>query len=311
MRRIGPQGADGSLPDAPCCNVHGQGENFLRSKGGFQECARSIANDSMSRWDQLRVFAMRYIFAAVAGLLAISPTGSSAQSVDVLNLFGGIMGAIQIQGTQEAWSRISEMRRTCLQQLLARQGVRFTSIVQSGVTPDDPRLAALNSQCSGLDPSNLRHDYQCAVQDEAGRSIQSVCDQAFARRLPDGSLQPIPPDEALRAQLSGVSPPLVDVETEDARAQRLSHNEAENRRNQLSAARTQLVTYLQSPAPIVRSAPITARASRTDIVRCRSRARCRSPAMTNRPATVGGTQRGARRQCFLHFCKTVGGDSII
>jgi len=181
------------------------------------------------------------------------PAESDPAAQGMLGLFGSILNAAQAQQASEAWARVPDAKRTCMARALANAGQDLSAVIQAGVMPDDPRLASINLECQQFDDANLRRNYSCTVADEAGRPIETRCDQSFARRLPDGSLLPITPSEAADLQASGAAPLFVDRETDEAARARHAEYVKEARSQQIANARQQIAQYQASPSPLVRS----------------------------------------------------------
>lgn len=187
----------------------------------------------------------------VALVGAVSSTSGLAQNP--FELFGGVFAAAQAQAAREAWGRIPDADRTCLERALEARGGNLVGVIQSGVMPDDPRVASFTAQCRRFTQAALRRDYTCTILDEDGRSVGSTCRQSFARRGPDGRAYPVSIREAVDLQFSGSPPVLVDLEMDEARQERRERQEMARRVDQVAGLRARVADLQRSPSPIVRS----------------------------------------------------------
>ncbi len=188
--------------------------------------------------------------AVLVCLLLGNPAGAQ---VNALDLFGGLIGAAQSQSAREAWARLPEAERSCLQRVLAQQNVAVPALVQNGVGPEDARLSAFTAQCRRFSPAVLRRNFPCVVPGEDGRPVTTRCDQAFAYRDANGRSLNVEPAEAARLSLSGTQIFTTEAETAEARQNRLQAGERRIRIERLRTVRASIDEYQRHAAPAVRA----------------------------------------------------------
>jgi hypothetical protein len=74
------------------------------------------------------------LFTAFAAL-----AGPASAQVTPLDIFGGLLGAAQAQAARDAWTRLPNADRSCLDRALARRNADIASLIQRGIGPDDGR----------------------------------------------------------------------------------------------------------------------------------------------------------------------------
>lgn len=186
----------------------------------------------------------------VAALASAVPAQAQVSPVDI---FGTLIGAAQAQAAREAWARLPNPDRACLDRALARQNADIASLTQRGIGPDDGRLSGVFAQCRRFTEPNLKRGFNCTVPDDSGWSIATTCNQSFAYRDGDGRVQPVEARDAIELHFSGTRIIVADVETREARETRRARAEAQGRADQLQVLKGSLATYQRDPSPIVRS----------------------------------------------------------
>ncbi|WP_289015460.1 peptidoglycan-binding domain-containing protein [uncultured Methylobacterium sp.] len=177
---------------------------------------------------------------------------ASAQ-VTPLDIFGGLLGAAQAQAAREAWARLSNTDRFCLDRALARRNADIAGMIQRGIGPDDGRLGSFFSECRRFTEPNLRRGFSCTAPDENGWSVATTCNQSFAYRDGDNQVRPVEPREAIELHFSGTRIIVADVETGEGRELRQARAEAQGRAEKLQVLKTTLANYQRDASPVVRS----------------------------------------------------------
>lgn len=185
--------------------------------------------------------------------VALASAGPVQAQVTPLDIFGGLLGAAQAQAAREAWVRLPNADRSCLDRALARRNADVAGLIQRGIGPDDGRLGGFFTECRRFTEPNLRRGFSCTTSDEKGWSLTTTCNQSFAYRDGDGRLQPVEPREAMELHFSGTRIIVADVETGEARALRQARAEAQGRVEQLQVLRGSLAAYQKDPSTVVRS----------------------------------------------------------
>ncbi len=184
---------------------------------------------------------------------ALASAGPAQAQISPADIFGSLIGAAQAQAAREAWARLSNPERSCIDHALARQNADIAGLAQRGIGPDDGRLSGVFAQCRRFTEPNLRRGFSCTVSDDIGGSITTTCNQTFAYRDGDGRVQPVEAREAIDLHFSGTRIIVADVETGEARETRRARAEAQGRAEQLQVLKGSLATYQRDPSPVVRS----------------------------------------------------------
>ncbi|GMA74808.1 hypothetical protein GCM10025880_12250 [Methylorubrum aminovorans] len=192
---------------------------------------------------------VRGFLQVVAAAASIVP--ASAQ-VTPLDIFGGLLGAAQVQTARDAWARLSNTDRFCVDRALTRRNGDLAGLIQRGIGPDDGRLGGIFAECRRFTEPNLRRSVSCTVRDENGWSVASTCNQSFAYRG-DGEIHAVEPREAIELHFSGTPIIVTEVETGEARDLRRARAEAQGRTEQLQVLKTTLANYQRDASPVVRS----------------------------------------------------------
>lgn len=190
---------------------------------------------------------------AVLMLVTASAVGPALAQVSPLDLFGGLLGAAQMQAAREAWARLPNGDRACLQRALASRNADIDGLVRNGIGPDDGRLGPLVAQCRRFAETSLRRGVSCTLPDEGSGSVGTTCDQSFAYRDDAGTVRLVEPREAVELHFSGTRVFVTEVETEEARQARAARAEAQGRAEQLQVLRSTLANYGRQPSPVVRA----------------------------------------------------------
>lgn len=191
-------------------------------------------------------------FALLTMVVAGASDSASAQ-VSPLDIFGGLLGAAQMQAAREAWGRLPSPDRSCLQRALATRNTDIEALVRSGIGPDDGRLGAYVTQCRRFTEADLRRGVSCSIRDDNDQLINTICDQSFAYRDNAGGVRAVDVREAVELQFAGTRVFVTEVETEEARQVRMARVEAQGRAEQLQVLRTTLATYQRQPSPVMRA----------------------------------------------------------
>ncbi len=101
--------------------------------------------------------------------------GPALAQVTPLDIFGGLLGAAQIQAAREAWGRLSTLDRFCVDRALARRNSNIDGLIQSGIGPDDGRLGSFFAECRRFTEATLRRNVGCTTTDEHGWSVATTC----------------------------------------------------------------------------------------------------------------------------------------
>jgi len=186
----------------------------------------------------------------VAAFASANPAHAQVSPIDI---FGTLIGAAQAQAAREAWARLPNADRSCLDRALVRQNVDIAGLAQRGIGPDDGRLSGMFAQCRRFTEPNLRRGFSCTVPDDSGWSITTTCNQTFAYRDGDGHVHPVEAREAIELHFSGTRVIVADIETGEARETRRARAEAQGRTEQLQVLKGSLTVYQRDPSPVVRS----------------------------------------------------------
>jgi hypothetical protein len=85
----------------------------------------------------------------IAGIFSAGISSASAQSMgDVFTLFGGIVRERMVQTARQSWAGVSPAELACLQQVAQQQGTTVQALIQSGIGPNDGRVASWRAKCS-------------------------------------------------------------------------------------------------------------------------------------------------------------------
>ncbi len=155
--------------------------------------------------------------------------GPIVAQVTPLDIFGGLLGAAQIQSARETWARLSTLDRFCVDRALARRNTTIEGLIQSGIGPDDGRLGSIFGECRRFTEPNLRRNVGCTTTDEHGWSVATTCNQTFATRDGNNQVHPVEPREAIELHFSGTRIVVAEVETGEARETRQARAEAQGR----------------------------------------------------------------------------------
>jgi len=196
-------------------------------------------------WGGMRGFWPLVVLAATLG-------PASAQ-VTPLDIFGGLLGAAQAQAAREAWARLPNGDRSCLDRAMARRNTEIAAMIQRGIGPDDGRLTGFFTECRRFTEPNLRRNFSCTTPDENNWSVATTCDQSFAYRDGNGRIQAVEPREAIDLHFSGTRIIVADVETGEARETRQARREAQGRSEQLQVLKNTLGNHQRDASPIVRA----------------------------------------------------------
>ncbi|TXN73033.1 hypothetical protein FV230_02735 [Methylobacterium sp. WL6] len=186
-------------------------------------------------------------------VIMASTMGSASAQVTPLDIFGGLLGAAQSQAAREAWGRLPNGDRSCLDRAMARRNTDIAGLIQRGIGPDDSRLSGFFTECRRFTEPNFRRGYSCTAPDENGWSVSTTCNQSFAYRDGNGRIQAIEPREAIELNFSGTRVIVADVETGEARELRQARAEAQGRSEQLQVLKGTLANFQRDASPVVRA----------------------------------------------------------
>ena len=186
----------------------------------------------------------------LVGLLSTESAQAQGSAIDLL---GGLIGAAQAQVAREAWTRVSAPDRFCLQRALAIRNSSIEAVAQSGIGPEDSRLAGFTAQCRRLSEGVQRRNFGCTTLIEDGSSVGTTCDQSYALRESDGSVRPIGFQEAVERHFSGARVFVTEVESEAGRRVRREQAEVQGRVERLQVWRTELANYQRQPSSVLRA----------------------------------------------------------
>ncbi|WP_156467599.1 peptidoglycan-binding protein [Methylobacterium sp. Leaf102] len=196
-------------------------------------------------WGGLRGFCTAIVFTAT--LVPVSA------QVTPLDIFGGLLGAAQAQAARDAWARLPNGDRSCLDRAMARRNTDIAAMIQRGIGPDDGRLTGFFTECRRFTEPNLRRGFTCTIPDENGWSVATTCNQSFAYRDGSNRVQPVGPQEAIDLHFSGTRIVVADVESGEAREARQARVEAQGRSEQLQVHKATLGNFQRDVSPVVRS----------------------------------------------------------
>ncbi|MFJ7436972.1 hypothetical protein ACIQW5_04860 [Methylorubrum thiocyanatum] len=185
-------------------------------------------------------------------VVATALIGPASAQVTPLDLFGGLLGAAQVQAARDAWARLSNTDRFCVDRALTRRNSDLAGLIQRGIGPDDGRLGSIFAECRRFTEPNLRRGVGCTVRDENGWSVSSTCNQSFAYRNA-GEVHAVEPREAIELHFSGTPILVTEIETGEARDLRRARAEAQGRTEQLQVLKATLANYQRDASPVVRS----------------------------------------------------------
>ncbi len=186
-------------------------------------------------------------------MAVVASIGPAIAQVTPLDIFGGLLGAAQIQAARETWARLSSLDRFCVDRALARRNTNIEGLIQSGIGPDDGRLGSTFAECRRFTEPNLRRNFGCTTTDEHGWSVATTCNQSFATRDGNNQVRPVEPREVIELHFSGTRVVVAEVETGEARETRQARAEAQGRAEQLQVLKTNLAAYQRDASPVVRS----------------------------------------------------------
>ena len=186
-------------------------------------------------------------------VIMASTMGAASAQVTPLDIFGGLLGAAQSQAAREAWARLPNGDRSCLDRAMARRNTDIAVLIQRGIGPDDGRLSGFIGECRRFTEPNFRRGYSCTTSDENGWSISTTCNQSFAYRDGNGRIQAVEPREAIDLNFSGTRVIVADVETGEARELRQARVEAQGRSEQLQVLKGTLANFQRDASPVVRA----------------------------------------------------------
>src|SRR5688500_4572362 len=134
-----------------------------------------------------RVVLALVAFTASAGTPCLAQTNANA----IFGLLGNAIAMAQVQAAADAWSKFPEVRRYCFDRAIMQpHRTDIARLIQNGVMPNHPNLAPITNDCMRFEPSALKANYPCSINDESGNRVQTVCTQTFARQLHSG-IQPL------------------------------------------------------------------------------------------------------------------------
>ena len=187
-------------------------------------------------------------------LISTTPSGAQSGADALFGVFGGMIAMAQVQAAQDAWARTSELKRYCLERAAsARHRVTVAALIQKGISPNDPRLGAIASECLRFDPSMLKSDFACVTSEELGARVQTRCAQQFGRQDTFGRLQPLEPRAAVDLYFATGTFALAEVENEQGRQERLQRADEQRRMAEAQTLRTQIDAFRSSRSELVRS----------------------------------------------------------
>ena len=147
-----------------------------------------------------------------------------------------------------------ELKRYCLERAAsARHRVTVAALIQKGISPNDPRLGAIASECLRFDPSMLKSDFACVTSEESGARVQTRCAQQFGRQDTFGRLQPLEPRAAVDLYFATGTFALAEVENEQGGQERLQRADEQRRMAEAQTLRTQIDAFRSSRSELVRS----------------------------------------------------------
>ncbi|KQO99312.1 hypothetical protein ASF33_06655 [Methylobacterium sp. Leaf92] len=177
----------------------------------------------------------------------------AAAQVTPLDIFGGLLGAAQAQAAREAWARLSNTDRFCVDRALARRNTDIAGLIQRGIGPDDGRLSGSFAECRRFTEPSLRRGFNCTAPDENGWSVSTTCNQTFAYRDGSNRVRFVEPREAIELHFSGTRIVVAEVEAGEARELRQTRAQAQGRAEQLQLLKTTLANYQRDASPVVRA----------------------------------------------------------
>lgn len=212
----------------------------------------------------------RGLVLCVALLVSLVVSQRAVAQVNAVDLLGGLLGAARSQEARDAWTRLPDTERGCLQRALAYQNIALPSLIQNGVGPEDPRLSTYTALCRRFTPTALRRNVDCVLTGDDGRPLATKCHQTFAYRDGAGRTVPVEPGEAVRLSLSGTQIFTSEVEAAEARQNRVQVEERRIRVERLRAVRNIVVDYQRDASPVVRAEALSLRAQIDELMAPRS-----------------------------------------
>ncbi len=186
-------------------------------------------------------------------MAVVASIGPAVAQVTPLDIFGGLLGAAQIQSARETWARLQAIDRFCVDRALARRNTTIEGLIQSGIGPDDGRLGSIFGECRRFTEPTFRRNFGCTTTDEHGWSIATTCNQSFATRDGSNQVRPVEPREAIELHFSGTRIVVAEVETARRAKRGQARAEAQGRAEQLQVLKTNLAAYQRDASPVVRS----------------------------------------------------------
>ena len=95
---------------------------------------------------------MKHLTALVAAVFVVTAAGiprSAAQTVNVMNLFGGLMRAAIVEQAKAQWRKINTPELACIEEQLQRRGLSSYSLAERGVFRMTAQLPAFEGCVSG------------------------------------------------------------------------------------------------------------------------------------------------------------------
>jgi uncharacterized protein YecT (DUF1311 family) len=90
---------------------------------------------------------MRFVRVLLLGFILVVPQVATAQQQDVFRLFGGMIRSGIAAATQADWERLPGSEVACVDGALRQRGSSINEMIHQGVSPSDPRMSGLRSQC--------------------------------------------------------------------------------------------------------------------------------------------------------------------
>ncbi|TQF29738.1 superinfection immunity protein [Bradyrhizobium sp. UNPA324] len=90
---------------------------------------------------------IRFVKLILLILIAGVPQGALAQQREIFELFGGMIRSGIAAASQADWERLPESEVACLDGVLRQGGSSVNEMIRKGVSPADPRVSRLRSQC--------------------------------------------------------------------------------------------------------------------------------------------------------------------
>ena len=180
--------------------------------------------------------AMDYRAFTLSVTMGLIGSGSAYSQINLQQIIGGALGAAQSQQVASDWSKTSPALRNCVNISLERNRANINTLIQQGIGPNDPRIGQIRQNCEQFTNKHFRQNFSCNLTAPNGASVATKCDEAFARQLPNGTVQQLTLDQAMRE--STINRPVIlgQFERPEAVAQRQALQAEQDKQRQAQQA---------------------------------------------------------------------------